>query len=82
VVNTSAYGRMIVSWDWRKWPPVMQRTLADDVKWALFVFTGAILGYFVFAGGDTSLLLGSFLGLVLVVLVLNVVRAVWRRRNA
>jgi len=73
---------MIVSWDWRKWPPVMQRTLADDLKWALFVSTGAILGYFVFAAGDTSLLLGSFLGLVLVNVVLNVVRRARRCRNA
>jgi hypothetical protein len=71
---------VIVSWDWRKWPPVMQRTLADDVKWASFVFTGAILGYLVFGGGDASLLLGAFLGLVLVVVVLNVVRGVRRRR--
>jgi hypothetical protein len=72
---------MIVSWDWRKLPPVMQRTLADDLKWALFVFTGAILGFLVFAGGDTSLLLGSFIGIALVVVALNVVRRVSRRRN-
>jgi hypothetical protein len=71
---------MIVSWDWRKWPPVMERTLVDDIKWAVFVFTGAILGYLAFADGDASLLLGAFLGLVLVVVVLNVVRGVRRRR--
>jgi hypothetical protein len=40
----------------------MQRTLTDDLKWALFVFTGALLGYFVFGGGDTSLLLGASSG--------------------
>jgi hypothetical protein len=72
---------MIVSWDWRKWPPVMRRTLADDLKWALLMFTGAILGFLVFAGGDASVLLGSFLGLVIVVVALNIVRRVWRRRS-
>jgi hypothetical protein len=71
-----------VGWEWKKWPLIMQRTLADDVKWALFVFAGAILGYFLFAGGDTSLLLGSFLGLGVVIVVLNIVRRVRRRRNA
>jgi hypothetical protein len=81
-VVASAYRRTIVSWDWRKWPPVMERTLVDDLRWAAFVFTGAILGYFAFARGNTSLLLGSFLGLVLAIVVLNVVRRIWRRRNA
>ena len=71
---------MIVSSDWRKWPPVMERTLVDDIKWAVFVFAGAILGVLVFADGDASLLLGAFVGLVLVVVVLNVVRGVRRRR--
>lgn len=63
----------------RKFPPLMQRTIADDLKWALAVFAGAILGYLLFADGDTALLLGAFIGIVLVVVVLNVVRAVRRR---
>jgi hypothetical protein len=57
----------------------MQRTLTDDLKWALAVFAGAVLAYLLFADGETSLLLGSFIGIVLVVLVLNVVRAMRRR---
>jgi inner membrane protein involved in colicin E2 resistance len=69
---------MIGSWDRRKRPPVMQRTLADDVKWALLVLAGVILGYLVLAGADTALLLGSLLGLVLVIVVLNVARRLWR----
>jgi len=73
---------MIVNQRWTKWPPMMQRTLADDLKWALFVLTGAILGYLAFGGGDASLLLGSIVGAVLVIVVLNVLRRVTRRRNA
>ena len=70
-----------MNWDWTKLPPVMQRTLADDFKWGLFLFTGAVLGYLVFARGNTSLLRGSLFGIVLVIVVLNVVRPVWRSRN-
>jgi len=61
---------------------MMHRTLAGDLKWALAVFTGAVLGYLVFAPDDTSVLLGAFIGIVLVVVALNIVRAVWRRRHA
>ena len=68
-----------MNWDWTRLPPVMERTLADDLKAALFVFTGVILGYLVF-GPDTSLLLGALIGLVIAIVVLNVVRAVRRRR--
>lgn len=80
--SNSPYGRMIMNWGWTKWPPIMQRTLADDLKWALFVLTGATLGYLVFGGGDTSLLLGCVIGAVLVIVVLNVLRRVRRRRSA
>jgi hypothetical protein len=59
----------------------MERTIADDVKWALFVFTGAILGYLVFAPGDLSVLLGAFIGLAIVLAATNIVRLVWRRRQ-
>jgi hypothetical protein len=60
----------------------MQRTLTDDLRWALFVFSGAILGYLVFAPDDPSVLLGAFIGLLLVLVVLNIARVVWRRRHA
>ena len=72
---------MIMSWSWTKSPPMMQRTLADDLKWALFVLTGATLGYLVFGRGDTSLLLGCVIGAVVVIVVLNVLRRV-RRHSA
>jgi hypothetical protein len=73
---------MIVTWDWRKMPPVMERTLADDIKVGLFIFTGAILGYLVFSPGDPSVLLGAFGGLVIALVVLNVVRFLRHRHNS
>jgi hypothetical protein len=73
---------MIVNRRWTKSPPLMQRTFVDDLRWAVFVLAGATLGYFVFGGGDAALLLGSVVGAVLVIVVLNVVRGVLRRRNA
>jgi multisubunit Na+/H+ antiporter MnhG subunit len=72
---------MIMNWAWTRLPPVMERTLADDLKAALFVFTGVMLGYLIFAPGDASLLLGALIGLALVIVVLNVVRGVRRRRH-
>ena len=69
---------VIVNWGWTKWPPVMQRTLSDDLKWALFVLIGVTLGYLVFGGGEISLLVGSAAGVVLVIVVLNVVRRLRR----
>ena len=59
----------------------MERTLADDLKVALAVFTGGLVGYLVFAPDDASVLLGGVVGLAIVVIVLNVVRFVWRRRS-
>lgn len=58
----------------------MRRTFAGDIKWAVCVFLGALLGYLVFADGDTALLIGSFVGIALVLVVLNVVRFARRRR--
>ena len=60
----------------------MQRSFAEDVVGALFVFAGALLGYLVLDGNDASVLLGCAIGLVFMIIVLNVVRHVHRRRNA
>jgi uncharacterized membrane protein YfcA len=57
-------------------PPVWERTLWDDVRWGLLMLTGAVLGYLVFGVHDPGLLLGAFLGVVLVIAALNVVRRV------
>ena len=70
-----------MNWDWTKLPPIMERTLADDLKVALAVFTGGFLGYLVFAPGDASVLLGGVIGLAIVVVGMNIVRAVHRRRR-
>src|SRR5215217_657517 len=64
----------IVNWGWTKSPPLMQRTLTDDLKWALFVLIGVTLGYLVIGSGETSLLFGSIAGVVLVIVVLNILR--------
>ena len=80
--TASAYGRGTVNWDWAKRKPLMQRSFAEDVVGALFVFAGALLGYLVLDGKDASILLGCAIGLTLMIAVLNVVRYVQRRRNA
>ena len=51
--------------------------LLDDLKWRFFVLTGVVLGYLVFGDGETGLLRGA----VSVVIVLNLWRAVSRRRH-
>ena len=60
----------------------MERTLRDDVKWALAVLVGATLGYLALGGGDASLIVGSFLGVLTVLCVLAVLRRVTHRRRA
>ena len=64
---------------WAKLPPVSQRTVADDLRWALFVLAGAVLGYLLFGGGDASVLLGTLAGVLVTIIVLNVLRRVRRR---
>jgi len=55
--------------------------LLDDLKWRFFVLTGVVLGYLVFGDGETGLLRGAVIGVVSVVIVLNLWRAVSRRRH-
>jgi uncharacterized membrane protein YfcA len=59
----------------------MQRSLADDLRLALFGLVGATLGYLVLGGGDPSPLVACAIGLALVIVVLNVVRRVKRQRH-
>ena len=82
LVTVSAYGRGTVNWVWAKRKPLMQRSFAEDVAGALFVFAGALLGYLVLGGRDASVLLGCAIGLILMIAVVNVARRVHRRRNA
>jgi uncharacterized protein YqgC (DUF456 family) len=70
-----------VRWRWGKLPPVMERTFRDDLKWALAVLAGVTLGYFMLGGEDTSLLLGPFVGAV-VICAFAVLRRITHRRKA
>jgi hypothetical protein len=60
----------------------MQRTFAQDLKAAVSVLAGVTLGYLVFGNGDISLLVSCVVGAVLMIVVLNVLRFVKRRRSA
>ncbi len=59
-------------------PPIMERTLRDDLKWALCVLVGVTASYFVFGDDNPSVLVGAFVGCVVVILVLNILRRVRR----
>ena len=71
----------IVRWNWTRVPPVMERSLRDDVKVAFFVLLGVTVGYLVFGADDSDVLLGALVGLVAVTVVLNVLRRVRLRRK-
>jgi hypothetical protein len=71
----------MVRWRPGKLPPVMERTLREDVKWALAVLVGATLGYFTLGGRDASLLVGSVVGVLGVLCVLAVLRRITHRRQ-
>jgi hypothetical protein len=49
------------------------RTFIDDLRWAVAVFVGFVLGWLVF-GADESILLGAAIGIALVVAVRTAVR--------
>ena len=59
---------------WAKLPPIMQRTLRDDLKWALCVLVGFTAGYLVFDADDPGILVGAFVGCTLVIVALNTLR--------
>ena len=57
---------------------MMQRTLRDDLKWAVCVLVGATAGYFIFDAKDLGLLVGAVVGCTVVILVLSALRRVRR----
>ena len=71
----------IVSRRWSSLPPVMERTLRDDLKWVLALLAGAMLGYLVLGVDGTSPLLGFVVGAAVVLCVLALVRRVRQRRR-
>jgi uncharacterized transporter YbjL len=50
-----------------------QRTVADDLKWAVAVLVGFVLGALVF-GADWSIVLGAAVGVIVVTLVKAMIR--------
>lgn len=68
-----------MNWSWAKIPRPMQRTFADDLKWAVAVLVGVTAGYFAFGNGDTGLLIASLTGAAIAIVGLNVARRVSRR---
>ena len=60
----------------------MQRTFADDLKWAVAVLVGVTIGYLAFGNGDTGLLIGSLIGVTIAIVGLNVARWVARQSGA
>ena len=75
---TATHGPSVMKSIFAKLPPPMQRTFADDLKWAAAFLVGAIAGYFAFGNGDTGLLIGSLLGVTTVIVGLNIARRVSR----
>ena len=59
-------------------PPVMERRLRDDLKWALCVLAGATVAYFVFDVDDPGVLVAAFVGCAVAIVVLNALRRVRR----
>ena len=57
-----------------KLPPVMERTLGDDLKWAALVLAGAVLAFLVLGADDVGVLVGAAIGVVAVIVVLSVLR--------
>jgi hypothetical protein len=49
--------------------------------WALAVLLGAALGYLIIGGQDASALLGSVIGVVVVIVVLALLRRIRPRRK-
>jgi hypothetical protein len=61
--------------------PATRRSVWDDVKWAVCVLLGAAAGYVVLEANDPRLLIGSFVGVVVVILATAVLRWFTRRRS-
>lgn len=49
----------------------MERTLRDDLKWALCVLVGVTASYFVFGDDNPGVLAGAFVGCAVVIVVLK-----------
>jgi hypothetical protein len=70
-----------VNRSWGKLPPMLDRTLGDDLRWAMCVLVGATVGYFLFGLDDPSVLVASAAGAVVAIVGLNVLRRMKPRRK-
>ena len=61
-----------------KLPRPMQRTFADDLKWAAGFLLGLVIGYFTLGGGDAGLLIGGLIGVTITIVGLNIARRLKR----
>ena len=59
----------------------MQRSLMDDVKWAVCVLIGVTAGYVVLGADDPGLLVGSLAGVLFVIIVAAILRRFVHRRS-
>ncbi len=67
-----------MKWTFAKLPRPMQRTFADDLKWAVAVLLGVLIAFLAFGDSDTGLLVGSLIGVTLAIVGLNVARRLRR----
>jgi hypothetical protein len=67
-----------MKWTFAKMPRPMQRTFADDLKWAVAVLVGVLIAFLAFGDSDTGLLVGSLIGVTLAIVGLNVARRLRR----
>jgi hypothetical protein len=67
-----------MNWTFAKMPRPMQRTFADDLKWAVAVLVGVLIAFLAFGDSDTGLLVGSLIGVTLAIVGLNVARRLRR----
>lgn len=59
-------------------PRPMQRTFADDLKWAVAVLVGVLIAFLALGDSDTGLLFGSVIGVTLAIVGMNVARRLRR----
>jgi hypothetical protein len=65
----------------RRLPPVMERSLADDLRVAFGVLLGGTLAWLLLGAHHVGLILGGVAGCVLFIVGVNVVRRVRSRRE-
>lgn len=65
----------------RRLPPVMERSLAQDLVAALAFLVGAAIAWLLLGAHDLGVILGAAGGAVICIVVLNVVRRVRSRRQ-